>query len=111
MVDEATYSQPADASGANQRGAVSELGADMILPSIWKRDLRWILLALAGGIAVGTPLLAFSYILLGKDNVAPLYPWLFLFGGLTIIVGPATLTAFDTWQSSRRVKQREQRTA
>ena len=111
MVDETTYSQPADASGASQHGAVSDLTADMILPSIWKRDLRWILLALAGGIAVGTPLLAFAYILLGRENVAALYPWLFFFGGLSIVLGPAALTVFDTWQSSRRIKQREQRTA
>ena len=77
MVDETTYSQPADASGASQHGGVSDLTADMILPSIWKRDSRWILLALAGGIAVGTPFLAFAYTLLGRDDVATLYPWLF----------------------------------
>ena len=111
MVDETTHTQAVDASGASQHGAASNLTTGVISPSIWKRDLRWILLALAGGIAVGTPFLAFAYTLLNKDNVAPLYPWLFLFGGLAIIVGPAALTVFDTWQSSRRIKHREQRTA
>ena len=111
IVDETAYPQPADASGTSQHGAVSDLTADMILPPIWKRDLRWILLALAGGIAVGTPFLVFAYTLLGRDNVALLYPWLFFLGGLAIIIGPATLTMFDTWQSSRRIKQREQLTA
>ena len=109
MVDETMCSQPADASSEGPHGTASDLTAATTLPSIWRRDARSILLALAGGVAIGPPFLVFAYTLLGKDNVAPLYPWLFFLGGSAILVGPLALAVFDTWQTSRRIRHEKKK--
>ena len=69
--------------------------------AIWRRNLRYILLALGAGIIVGTPFLIFAFQIRGMS--APLYPWLFFLGGVSVIFGPAALTAYETRRTCRKV--------
>ena len=103
MIDETTYSRATGVSGTTQDETLSDTSVDGILPSIWKRNLLYILLTLAGGIFVGTPFVIFAIVLWGETEVRAVYPWVFLFGGMSIIVGPATLTVLEVWRNSRKL--------
>ena len=103
MIDETTYSRATGASSTTQDDALSDPPVDGSSPSIWRRNLLYILLTLAGGILVGTPFVIFAIVLWGETEVRTVYPRVFLFGGISIIVGPAALTVLEVWCNSRRL--------
>lgn len=94
--DPGTYSEaePADADNAHDAGVAG----------IWRRNLRYILLALGCGIVVGTPILIFAFEIPG--TAAPLYPRLFFVGGLSIVFGPAALTVYETWRACNKLSRK-----
>ena len=93
-----TVNSGADAYSETEDVVVAcELDALMI----WRRNLRYILWALGGGIIVGTPFLIFAFAI--RAMAAPLYPWLFFMGGVSIIVCPAAVTAYETWRACTKI--------
>ncbi len=102
MANEALHTRPDDVPEPGHTAAGSSLLADERLPSIWRRNLEYITMALVGGVVVGTPFLIGAF-LIRSLAVPSYYPAVFFAGGSFIIVAPAALTVWDVWQRSRRV--------
>ena len=88
-------------AGACNKAEDVDVASELDARAIWRRNLRYILLALGAGIIVGTPFIVFALAIMGM--AAPLYPWLFSLGGVSIIFGPAAVTVYETWHSCRRI--------
>ena len=110
MIDESrSISTDAPLSGSSVT-AEAALSTAEPLPSIWRRNRRYVLMALIGGSFVGTPFLIFASMLFSM--AVPLYfTLLFLAGGVLLIVGPAALTLFDAWHSRRKLADRNKQTS